>query len=448
MQNFKKWSKALIPLSLITFAGGFAESEIADNCCPTNNCCPPTCCKPCCVPQPKKCIDCECYNPHYYDLQCDWGIFVTADFLYWYARETNLEYAYDQQFFPQPTQTAGACARSYGYNTKHHYLKTEWKPGVRVGLGMNSDCDGWDLFLNWTYLDNNVHGRTTRPTPDTLNLCRQTGVFLVQPWADGNNSFVNGFVAGNPSYPVISAKWSLIFNQIDFEFGRKFWVSKCMTIRPYTGLRGAWTHTNFHVTAELADPNVVTFVAQDVVVTQGPTFNANNNRFKNRFWGMGILGGLQPEFMLGDWCGYGMFSLYGNVEGALIWGKYKGRNQIQFVSDVAQTIGGVNADIRRSAFPLERDGFSRMQGILDLGIGMRWEQHWCCDRFSTAIDIGWEHHYWFDFGFYHRPGISITEDTRGNFPTASPILSFPGSSDNFVSNLGLGGFVLRFRFDF
>jgi len=50
-------------------------------------------CNPCCTPQPKKCIDCECYTPAFYDLQCDWGLFLSVDLLYWYARETNLNYA-------------------------------------------------------------------------------------------------------------------------------------------------------------------------------------------------------------------------------------------------------------------------------------------------------------------------------------------------------------------
>ena len=52
----------------------------SESCCSDSCSCNSCCCTPCCVPQPKKCIDCECYTPQYYDLQCDWGLFLTADF--------------------------------------------------------------------------------------------------------------------------------------------------------------------------------------------------------------------------------------------------------------------------------------------------------------------------------------------------------------------------------
>ncbi len=392
MINLKKMSKALIPLSLMTMTGAFAESEIADNC-STTNCCPPTCCKPCCVPQPKKCIDCECYNPQFYDLQCDWGVFATVDFLYWYARESNLEFANTIQYSATPP--AGPTSVQLGYVVKHHYLESKWDAGVRAGLGMNSDCDGWDLYLNWTYIDNHKSGSKSAPTFTTTTDFTANGLVngVNDPWASPIDP-ADGVSFVQVAAPQISAKWSVIFNQIDLEFGKKYWVSKCFTLRPYTGVRGAWTHTNFHVEAD--NPSV--FVSGNTTTVFSST---DSNKFRNKFWGVGVLGGLQPQFVFGDWCGCGGFSLYGNVEGALIWGKYQGRNALFHTLTETDIATGIST-LDSLTSPVEKDNFSRMQGILDLGIGIRWEETWCCDRYMTSIDLGWEHHYWFDFGLYHR----------------------------------------------
>ena len=25
-----------------------------------------------------------------------------------------------------------------------------------------------------------------------------------------------------------------------------------------------------------------------------------------------------------------------------------------------------------------------------------WEEYWCCEEYRSTVDIGWEHHIWFD----------------------------------------------------
>jgi hypothetical protein len=377
-------------------------------------------------------------------------MFVSVDFLYWYARESNLEFANTIQYTVQPNQ--GLVTQQTpifiqdGYIVDHHYLKSKWKPGFRVGIGMNSDCDGWDVYLNYTYIDNNTSGSRSAPLLDAndpnLDLSVNGLVNGVSnPWASSIATLRLNLDQLSPAFtqvyaPRVSAKWSLIFNQLDFEIGKKYWVSKCFTLRPYTGLRGAWTHTNFRVTS-IAN-GVQSFGAN-------PTRTANifnSNKFRNRFWGVGILGGVQPQFVFGDWCGCGVFSLYGNVEGALIWGEYSGKNRLRYNQTL--TINSVPPVVMTQfSNPVEKDHFSRMQGILDVGIGLRWEEQWCCYRYMTTIDLGWEHHYWFDYGLYHR-----TSSGTDISPFNAIFMYSPRESLNYATNLGLGGFVLRFRLDF
>jgi len=34
--------------------------------------------------------------------------------------------------------------------------------------------------------------------------------------------------------------------------------------------------------------------------------------------------------------------------------------------------------------------------IIDLSLGLSWEEFWCQDRYHTELAVGWEHHVWFD----------------------------------------------------
>jgi len=94
-------------------------------------------CDPCCAPKPKKYIECECYTPAFYDLQCDWKAFLSGEFLYWYASESNLPhtgvFTPIEDFFDS-TNTEARPISIY-------FLDVKWKTGFRVGLGFNL-CDG------------------------------------------------------------------------------------------------------------------------------------------------------------------------------------------------------------------------------------------------------------------------------------------------------------------
>jgi len=94
---------------------------------------------------------------------------------------------------------------------------------------------------------------------------------------------------------------------------------------------------------------------------------------------VGVLGGVQP-----NWHFCSNFILYSNFDMALIWGQSeeKKREKTSYFDSTLSNNW--------------KNAFYRMQAILDLGIGVRWEKNWCCDRYTTALDLGWEHHIWFN----------------------------------------------------
>lgn len=386
-----------------------------------DSCCSP--CAPCCVPQPRPPVCCECYVPSYDDMQCDWDLFLTVDFLYWYADETDLSYAAVAKTVSRSTVTTPANATAA---SSYKHLGNKWDPGVRVGLGWRMD-GGWDLYANWTYYKNHKNSHTSVTSFNTMfPALGASGI--INPWID--NSMMNLFTT---LFDSVSAKWNMVFNQVDLELGRRYWLSKCFTFRPYTGLRGAWTHTTFTVKGQ-----------GDQLMTSAPVgvplndykYNTSD-KFRNRNWGVGLLGGVQPTFYFTD-----EFSLYGNVEAALLWGQFNNRLSRKYTSTSTTLLGVTSDDM--NATPSARDNFSGMQPVVDVGIGLRWETCWCDNRYRFNLDAGWEHHVFLDYNYRVKVNSPDIEPTAlaGNTGRVSTVYS------EEHTNLGMGGFILRARFDF
>jgi hypothetical protein len=420
--------KQLLALSLVATSGLIAAQNNDTNstqeqsgCC--QSCfCSPCCCKPCCVPKPKKCIDCECYTPMYYDLQCDCGFFFEADFLYWYSRETNLSYGLEVIGFapevgppPVATQVIFSLPKSY------KDLKASWDPGVRIGAGMNSSCDGWDYYFSWTWLKScksqtsNGCGET-----DSAVVTEAGSTLILNPW-------VESAVFQTPFFSTVKAKWELTLNLFDLEIGRRYWLSRCFTMRPFLGLRGAWTETNFNIESTLGP------ITLELLQNQQ---EKTCDHYNNEVWGVGIVGGFQPS-----WYFTPCFSLFGNVAVSALWGDYNSKKTASvFVTGDGQiegiTLSGKNETHRDT---------SKMQSIIDLAIGLRWEDTWCCDRYRTALDIGWEHHMWINHGAYSR---TLGREGGAILSPTAPSQVYPTSYVSNVTDLGFGGLVIRARFDF
>jgi hypothetical protein len=393
----------LLALTLSSSAALFAD------CCCESSC-------GCCYEEPRCCeekppINCECYTPAFYDLDCDCGLIFDAEFLYWYARETNLAYAVKFGLVPEifPTTPFNPNALEKAFPSSYRHLKAKWGPGVRLGVGANSGCDGWDYYLNWTYFHNKSRNSTSASFAGQIPESSESGVLDL--WQTP---------ALTPIYDKVSAKWRLNFNQIDLELGRKYWLSECFNLRPYVALRGAWTRTRFEVKGALGPKTISSTLTQERV----------KDRFKNTNWGVGFLAGLQPT-----WYFCSNFALYGDLDVALTWGEFESKKKARYIDSLsASSSAGSSFDISNTS----REDFYSMNTIVDLGIGLRWEETWCCNQYRTSLDLGWEHHVWFDHSLRHKPIGSVT---NGIFEYFTNTVDVP-------SNLVYGGFVLRARFDF
>ena len=76
-------------------------------------------------------------------------VFISADFIYWKAYQEGLEYANSAvNALAASGLTPGATLNQGTFATP----QTKFEPGFKVGLGLEFEHDGWDLFAQYTWL--------------------------------------------------------------------------------------------------------------------------------------------------------------------------------------------------------------------------------------------------------------------------------------------------------
>lgn len=419
--------KQYIPIAftLMASSAGFAQGNDAQPMRQVQEQHPSDCCRPCCTPQPRDPICCECYVPAWNDMQCDWGLYLTADYLYWYARDCDSTYATRVINADEIATGAGLGAtRDFLAPTNAVNMDTNWSSGVKVGLGWNTDCDGWDLFFQWTGYWNDNSDSSSVAAFDTLT--PGVGSYALSPQYIINN-------ADTFYYEKVKASWDFSMNRFDLQLGKRYWLSKCFTLRPYTGIGGIWTETDFDVTAETKEA-IINTTDGSIRTISGKASIENDN------WGAGLLGGVQPTFQFSD-----CFALYGDAGMALYWGKLKEKN----VMSLGQWQNPGTSSVTRAVdqtigFTYNNDYFC-MTPILDLAIGIRWESYWCDQQYHFAFDLGWEHHVLFHHN--HRTNFATNMDTTTgtNSTDVAELGDVPLARE---TNIAMGGLVVRVRFDF
>ncbi len=355
------------------------------------------------------------YPPQDYNLECACGLSFSGDLLYWYGRETDLLYAIK---FRVVSPLAGSDDTPVALPSKYQYLEAKWALGFKAAIGANFNCDGWDAALRWTYYQNN-QAKTTANAPFTggapaLGESALLGLYFYENYRE------------DPFFTKAKARWKCSFNQIDLELGRTYWLSPSFRLRPFTGLRVACSETLFKV-RYLIGPYTQS-------ISQLLVMESNLNKLKNTYWGAGFLAGIAPCFSICQG-----FAIFGNLDGALLWGKFEETDRINYLGT---SVTGGETTIDFSTTNKATGSYYRMQGVLDLGIGLRFWKNWCSDRFRSTLDIGWEHHMWINHSLRHRPlGSATSTFGSSNF-------TYFTNATAVKSDLVFGGLTVRAKFDF
>ncbi len=411
--------------------------------------------------QTNSCIHCESYVPLYQPVAgCD--TFVSIEALYWFARERTFYYAIQGTQLPIGELLGYPTAQSSTplftiLNQRGKSLGTTWSPGVRAEIGWGSDCNDWDLELNWTYFHNQKTKSCSVPSFGFL----QEGVdefevfpgpeqsAIFNPWANQAPLVVLldpavANLGGTPAvyFQYVKANWRLTLNDISLSIGRTFSMRNGLTFRPYAGMRGAWTKTQFQ-TKSLLQRNV-TFPG----ITQRYVNLILRDRFIDRFWGVGVHLGIEPS-----WYFCSSWSIFGNFDAALIYGTARSKKKEYYRDRGSETIlhGALFTaffeNYNRVAF---KSSYSSMQPIFDLTLGLRFDQSFCSGRYHSEIDLAWEHHLWLENNSRMQTADGeLQEFQAGADPFSNLFVEGVSPRAQLVSStLNYGGPILRVRFDF
>ncbi|NGX47446.1 MAG: hypothetical protein K1000chlam3_00820 [Chlamydiae bacterium] len=302
-----------------------------------------------------------------------WGFYVNVDPLIWQAHVNGLGLVIQTNGSTDFFNTAG--------QSRVQNLNYDWDWGFRLGVGLNTTHDAWDILLQWTSWRTDAK-RDFTAGPNQANFPH----------------FGHPRELTEVSANSVVSKWVLRYNILDLEGAREFWVSKCVSLRPFGGLRSAWINQKeFNI--DLKDPSI-------------PIFESYSIQQSDRFWGIGIRTGLDMQW--GIACG---FSLFNNFAGNLLYSyhsvKHKEKGDDENLFDV--------------------ENFYHLgSAIFDMQLGIRYDWISCDCCYHVGLDLGWEHHW--------HPGqnqfLLFVDDAMAGKYVANQ------------GDLGIQGYFLKVRFDF
>lgn len=323
---------------------------------------------------------CGMINPAARPTVCNGvDVFVVGEFIYWKPSENGLGFAIEDPENPL-------------FLTDGHVEnpKFKWSPGFRVGLGWNMCHDGWDVYLSWTRLNSHAKHTDHAPNGGILMPTFENPNFLVPPQDILDFTLVS----------EAAMRWKMRLNVLDLVLGREFFVSKWLTLRPFGGVRSAWIRQKDRIEYE-----TIGFIPRDHRITM-----------RNKYWGIGLVTGLNSEWGLG--CGW---SLFGDASISLLYGNIKVHQRERVVN--------ITPEVTR----LKVHNDQKLgRAVTDLAAGVRWETYFCDDDFRLRLQAGWEQHMFFG---------------------QNQLMNFVDSFNHgkFVSNQGdlsLQGFTVSAQFDF
>ena len=273
------------------------------------------------------------------------GVYLTGEFLYWKARQDELFFAAKADIVPTAT----------GTSTTFNEIELEYKydPGFKLGIGGNLPFDGWDLYLNWTHFHTVP---TVARSSDQPNLVDNEDIRF------GVVSFVGR---------KMKQSWNLMFNALEFDWGRRFFLSETLTVRPSFGGKTVWIRQK--IREDLEEVESLDF---------GTLGLDENFRASIKFWGIGPYAAFESKWIFG-W-GLGLF---GKVSGAILWSEFE---QKSFFLENNIQGGGPGVSQNSGFLPFKTH---RIRPTAQIFIGLDWE--WCFieNWLSANLRLGYESQY-------------------------------------------------------
>ncbi|MCB1084138.1 MAG: autotransporter outer membrane beta-barrel domain-containing protein, partial [Simkania sp.] len=283
-----------------------------------------------------------------------YDIFLTADFIYWKAKQSGMSYATTGILTQAPAAPFEPLENGHDAQVKY-----DWDPGFKAGAGLNFWHDGWDIYIEYTWLH----------TDGSDSIARPNGVipaFTLPP-----NVIDGDILNGNSA----RSKGHLHFNVIDLELGRNFYISQFLMLRPHVGFKGTWQNQDWRTRYDSND--------LQLRVQQGnpiPLSGPYRMHHHNIYYGVGFRTGIDMA-----WHFTTNWSIFGDVSWTAMWSRYR-LVRHDTVDDDATGEKQRNMNTRSNFFDVKFIG--------EFQIGLRFEMWFADDRYHFQIQAGWEEQVW------------------------------------------------------
>jgi len=249
------------------------------------------------------------------------------------------------------------------------FIGTDWKPGLRVGVGAlfgHVGHDVWDVSLRYTCL-------CTKRRDRRGNFAYTEVPFLSNFTSDPGF----GGVAMD-----IKASGRFNFNVLDMEVGRRFFLSPCLTVRPYIGVKTTWQkeHDDFTYLGGL-----FALGEKDISIrVTGPYYVD----YRRNVLGIGLRSGCSLSWPL---C-RGL-SIYGDFAWAVLWTHCYTQHRRDTLRDVK--IVDKSKEITDTVVvDVENKGCHSAKNLCEFECGLSWEACFCDGNYHLEARLGWAEQVW------------------------------------------------------
>jgi len=281
-------------------------------------------------------------------------VFLTADFIWWKTKQSGMTYA-TTGVLSEPPATPFQTLN----NGRDAQVKFDWDPGFKAGAGLNFWHDGWDVYLQYTWLHtdgSNTIGRLNGTIPS----------FALPPLV-----FDGTVLAADSAF----SRSNLHFNVVDFELGRNFYVSQFLMLRLHVGFKGTWQNQDWRT--RYSSRNLSLIVSQGNPV---PLTGPYRMHHQSKYYGIGMRAGIDTA-----WHFTTNWSIFGDFAWTAMWSRYRLKRH--------DTVDDTNAGEKQRNVNV-RSNFYDVKFIGEFQVGLRFEMWFSDDRYHIQIQAGWEEQVW------------------------------------------------------
>lgn len=286
-----------------------------------------------------------------------WDVFLTANFLWWKAKQSGLIYGTTGLFRPAQTTTDASRFLPRGREAQ---VKYDWDSGFKAGAGLNFWHDGWDVYSQYTWLH----------TDGSSSISRQDNVVL--PF------ILTGGALNNTETLITDSAQShanLHFNVVDLELGRNFYISQFLTLRPHIGCKGTWQNQSWR-TNYISNNFLLNLQEGSAISVSGPYRTHHNNKY----YGVGFRFGIDTA-----WHFTSNWSIFGDIAWTAMWSRYRLLRR-----DAIHN----NLTAQKYLIYNTRSNFYDIKFIGELQAGLRFDIWFSDDRYHLQVQAGWEEQLW------------------------------------------------------